>query len=98
MLLMPLIPHLANECFEKIHKKFYWPSFNVKLLEDESCQIVIQIDGKKRGIIEMLTNSEDAVIIKKSKEIDNVDKYLKNKVIIKNIYIKNRLVNFITKK
>jgi len=98
MLLMPLIPHLANECFEKINKKFYWPSYNVKLLEDESCQIVIQIDGKKRGIIEMLTNSEDAVIIKKSKEIDNVDKYLKNKVIIKNIYIKNRLVNFITKK
>ena len=38
-------------------------------------------------------------IIKKSKEIDNVLKYIENTVnIIKNIYIKNKLVNFITKK
>ena len=95
---MPLIPHLANECFEKMNKEFYWPTYNIKLLEDESCQIVIQVDGKKRGIIEMLINSEEKIVIKKSKEIDNVDKHLKNKVVIKNIYIKNRLVNFITKK
>ena len=37
-------------------------------------------------------------IIKKSKEIDNVQKYIADATIIKNIYIKNKLVNFITKK
>ena len=37
-------------------------------------------------------------ILKKSKEIDNVIKYLENTTIIKNIYLKNKLVNFITKK
>jgi len=98
MLLMPLTPHLAQECCEKINKKFYWPKHDPKLLKEESCTIVIQVDGKKRGILEMPTNSKEVVIIKKSKEIDNVSKHINNTSIIKNIYIKNKLVNFITKK
>ena len=98
MLLMPLIPHLAHECCEKINKKFYWPKYNSKLLKEDNCTIVIQVDGKKRGILEMPINSKGVIIINKSKEIDNVSKYIGNTSIIKNIYIKNKLVNFITKK
>ena len=98
MLLIPLTPHLAHECCEKINKNFYWPKYNPKLLKEENCTIVIQIDGRKRGVLEMPINSEESLVIKKSKEIDNVSKYLENSVIIKNIYIKNKLVNFITKK
>ena len=98
MLLMPLTPHLAHECCEKINKKFYWPKYNSKLLKEDNCTIVIQVDGKKRGILEMPINSKEVIIINKSKEIDNVSKYIGNTSIIKNIYIKNKLVNFITKK
>jgi len=98
MLLMPLTPHLAHECCEKIKKESYWPEYENKLLENESCTIVIQVDGRKRGSIEMPLNSDEKMIIKKSKEVDNVSKYIKNTDIIKNIYIKNKLVNFITKK
>ena len=98
MLLMPLIPHLAHECCEKINKKFYWPKYNSKLLKEDNCTIVIQVDGKKRGILEMPINSKEVIIINKSKETDNVSKYIGNTSIIKNIYIKNKLVNFITKK
>jgi leucyl-tRNA synthetase len=98
MLLMPLIPHLAHECCEKINKKFYWPKYNSKLLKEDNCTIVIQVDGKKRGILEMPINSKEVIIINKSKEIDNVSKYIGNTSILKNIYIKNKLVNFITKK
>ena len=98
MLLMPLVPHLAHECCEKLNKKFYWPKYNLKLLKKESCKIVVQVDGRKRSILEIPMNSEEKKIIKKSKEIDNVLKYLENTVIVKNIYIKNKLINFITKK
>ena len=70
----------------------------INYLKDESCTIVIQVDGKKRGILEMPTNSKEIIIIKKSKEIANVSKYIKNTTIIKNIYITNKLLNFITKK
>jgi len=98
MLLLPLTPHLAHECSEKISKKFYWPKYDLKLLKEENCTIVIQVDGRKRGILEMPINSKEVIIVKKSKEIDNVSKYISNASIIKNIYIKNKLVNLITKK
>jgi len=98
MLLMPLVPHLAHECCEKINKEFYWPKYDVKLLKDDNCTIVVQVDGRKRGILEMPINSKEIIIIKKSKEIENVSKHVGNTEIIKNIYIKNKLVNFITKK
>ena len=98
MLLIPLAPHLAYECCEKIKKKAYWPKYDSKLLQEKNCQIVIQVDGRKRGILEMPSNSEEKVIISKSKTIDNVAKHIENVKIIKNIYIKNKLINFITKK
>ena len=98
MLLMPLTPHLAHEFCEKLNKKFYWPKYNPKLLKDENCTIVIQVDGRKRGAVEVPINSQEPIIIKKTKEVGNVSKYLKNSTTIKNIYIKNKLVNFITKK
>ncbi len=98
MLLLPLTPHLAHECCEKLSKKFYWPKYDLKLLEEKNSKIVIQVNGKKRGIIEMPTDSKEQIVIKKSKEIDNVVKHIGNTEIIKNIYIKNKLVNFITKK
>ena len=98
MLLIPLVPHLAHECCEKINKKFYWPKYDPKLLKEKNCIIVVQVDGRKRGLLEMPINSKEIVVIKKSKEIDNVSKHVENTSIMKNIYIKNKLVNFITKK
>ena len=98
MLLMPLVPHLAHEFCEKNNKKFYWPEYENKLLKEENCIIVIQVDGRKRGILEVSMNEKEVAIIKKTKEIDNVSKHIGNSTIIKNIYIKNKLVNFITKK
>jgi len=98
MLLVPLVPHLAYECIEKINKDLYWPKFDSKLLQDENCTIVVQVNGRKRGILQMPMNSEEKSIINKSKEIDNVLKHIENTDIIKCIYIKNKLLNFITKK
>ena len=98
MLLMPLAPHLAHECCEKLNKKFYWPQYNHKLLKEENCKIVIQVNGRKRGVLEIPVNSKEQTIVKKSKEIDNVLKYLENTEVMKNIYIKNKLINFIIKK
>ena len=98
MLLMPLVPHLAHECLKKVNKKNYWPKYDAKLLKEENCKIVIQVDGRKRGILEMPIDSNEMTVINKSKDIDNVSKFIRNAVIIKNIYIKNKLVNFITKK
>ena len=98
MLLIPLTPHLAHECCEKVNKKFYWPKYDPKMLKEENCTIVIQVDCRKRGFLEIPVNSIEKSIVIKSKEIENVAKHLENSSIIKNVYIKNKLINFITKK
>ena len=46
----------------------------------------------------MPINTEEEDVIKKSKTLENVLKHIENSTIIRNIYIKNKLVNFITKK
>ena len=46
----------------------------------------------------MPINSKEKTIMEKAKEIDNVSKHLVNTEIIKNIYIKNKLINIIIKK
>ena len=98
MLLLPLVPHLANECLEKTNKKFYWPQYDSKLLQEKDCKIVVQVNGKKRVILEMPINSKESTIIEKSKKVDNVLKHLEGLTIVKSIYIKNKLINFIIKK
>ena len=98
MLLIPLTPHFAHECCEILNKKFYWPKYDPTLLKEDSCKIVIQINGRKRGIFETKLNEEKNLVISKAKKIDNVSKYLEDSKIIKDIYIKNKLINFITKK
>ena len=98
MLLMPLTPHLAHECNQKAKAKLHWPKYDSKLLKDEKCTIVIQVDGRKRGVLEIPANLKEEMVIKRSKDVDNVSKHINNTNIVKNIYIKNKLVNFITKK
>ena len=95
---MPIIRHFAYECLENPKKNLVWPEYNSKLLKDENCTIVVQVDGRKRGSFIMPTNSEENIIITKAKAIDNVSKYINEKKIIKKIYIKNKLINFITQK
>ena len=46
----------------------------------------------------MPVNTDENLVIKNAKKIDNVSKYIGKSTIIKNIYLKNKLVNFITKK
>ena len=62
----------------KINKKFYWPKYDPKLFKEENCTIVIQVNGRKRGNIRNANQFKERIIIKKSKEIDNVSKYIEN--------------------
>ena len=93
----PILPHLANEGLEllKINTNLAWPSYEEKYLIEQVIPIVIQINGKKRGLIEVerdvLENNLLNIILKNK----NLNKYLENKEIKKKIFIKNKLLNII---
>jgi len=98
MILMPIVPHLAHEMSEKTGIDPYWPKYDSQLLEEKNCIIVVQVDGRKRGSFNISINSKENIVLEKAKKIENVSKYIEKNKIIKNIYIKNKLINFITKK
>ena len=97
--LSPVIPHFASECISEIQKKdgVSWPIANKKILGSKTHKIVIQINGKKRGILssdKIMDEYQLIDVIKLDKEYIN---YFKDKTIIKTIYDKDRLINLILK-
>jgi leucyl-tRNA synthetase len=96
--MMPILPHLSNECFESIKKKndeINWPKYDEKQIKEESSIIVIQINGKKRGLINAKMDLVEEDLMKLVNKDQNITKYLYNKEIKKKIYIKNKLMNII---
>jgi len=93
----PIIPHLSNECLKNIENndKISWPSYDEKQIKEDYSLIVIQINGKKRGLITTDSNSSETEIMKLVYEDQKIAKYLVNNKIKKQIYIKNKLINII---
>ena len=65
------------------------------VLETEKINIVIQINGKKRGLINTKLDLEELDLFKLVKKDQNIYKYISDKEIKKKIYIKNKLMNII---
>ncbi len=93
----PVIPHIVNECLEanKFDIARTWPSVNKNFLEDETVSIVVQIGGKKKGIIQTKKDVEEKTIMDLISKEDRINKNLKNKKINKVFFVKNRLINIL---
>ena len=94
-------PYIANECWEKITGKQditlqEWPKIDGYFLHKENFDIVIQINGKKRAIINATNNESEENILSKSLAIKNIQVILDKKIIAKKIFIKNKLLNIVT--
>ena len=95
-------PHLAEELSLMIDNdesifKSKWPVYNQAKIKEENYEMIVQINGKIRGKMEMDINSSKEVMEEKALELDNVKKHLENKKIIKTIIIEKKLVNIVVK-
>ena len=97
ILMSPVIPHFANECLTMIENKnnINWPQCNENLIQEDEINIVVQINGKKRGLIKSKINVSEDELFDKIISENNINKYLKDKKIRKKIFIPNRLINVI---
>ena len=93
----PVVPHFSNECLEMLNVKanIEWPSFNEKYLEETEINLVVQINGKKRGLIKTKKDISEHNVLKKIQEDDKLNKFIIDKKIKKQIYIKNKIINII---
>ena len=101
IIISAFIPYIANECWEKITGKRdinlqEWPRIDDSLLRKDNYDIVIQVNGKKRAIINATNNESEENILSKSLAIKNIQVILDKKIIEKKIFIKNKLLNIVT--
>jgi leucyl-tRNA synthetase len=93
----PAIPHFTAQCIEELDlsESVKWPKIDKNLLEEAKIDYVIQINGKKRAILnESRDIDQDSLMVKiKSNKLS--EKYLKDKSINKIIFVKNRLINLL---
>ena len=93
----PVIPHLANECLEDLHinEKIIWPRAEKKYLENQEVNYVIQINGKKRGLIITDKDLSEKLLLDIVKKDTSLNRHLNEKKIKKIIFVKNRLMNIL---
>ena len=102
LLLSPIAPHISEEINEA--NKFgaplcesAWPTYDETKIQDETYEMIVQVNGKVRGKIAVATTTSEEEMQKLAMEIDNVKKYLEGKEIVKVITIPKKLVNIVVK-
>jgi len=95
--MMPVIPHFSNECIELLKNKseIKWPEIDKQLLIEENINFVVQINGKKRGLVKANRNISEEDIISLIKKNAEINKYIKNQEFKKKIFVPNKLINII---
>jgi leucyl-tRNA synthetase len=100
MLLSLFAPHICEELWERMGHRTYlirtpWPSYDPQLAKEEKATIVVQVNGKLRGRLEVERDQSQREVEERALGLDRIQKYTGGKKIKKIIYIKNKLVNIV---
>ena len=100
LMLAPITPHLCQHLWWQLHpsesivdKK--WPEAEKNLLEDDTLNIAIQINGKLRSEIEINKNTSEEEVKSTALLDDKVKKYLEDKEVRKIIYVPGKILNIV---
>ena len=103
LLVNPFAPHITEEMWstlgygEMIAKDGTWPEYDEAKCVDDTVEIAVQINGKIRAKIEVATDASNDEAIAAAKADEKIAEELNGKNIIKEIYVKGRLVNIVAK-
>ena len=101
-LLNPLCPHVTEELWKVLgHNNTIayekWPTYDDSKIVDETYEMVVQVNSKVRGKINVSTDTSDEEMKKLAKEIDNVKTFMEGKEVVKEIVVPKKLVNIVVK-
>ncbi len=102
ILLAPFTPHIAEELWKMAGNstsvfKAGWPVFDTKYLDTDEIEVVLQVNGKIRGHINVPRNKSQSELEALARTSDGVKAHTDGKQIVKVIVVPNRLVNVVVK-
>lgn len=105
LLLAPIAPHITEELWERsgryaksgsIHTQA-WPSYDEAALVRDTIIMAVQVNGKRRGEIEVSTDADKDSILTAAKTEQNASRYIGGKDIVREIVVPGRLVNIVVR-
>ncbi len=102
LLVSPFAPHISEELWSILgHESTLanepWPEYDPELLKTDSINVVVQVNGKKRGTITVPADADKAGILRNAREEANVARFLEGKQVLKEIYVPGKLVSLVVK-
>ena len=99
-LINPIIPHVTEELWSMLGENYTiayekWPTYDESKIKDDSYEMVVQVNGKVRGKIEISSNTSGEEMVDIALGIPNVNANIQGKEIIKVIVIPKKLVNIV---
>jgi leucyl-tRNA synthetase len=98
-LIQPYAPHLAEELWERLGRRRLWeqpwPQADPALLERETFELVVQVNGRVRDRVEVPVGLSDLELIARAKELPRVRAHVDGKEIRKEIVVPGKLVNLV---
>jgi leucyl-tRNA synthetase len=98
-LIQPYAPHIAEELWERLGRDRLWeqpwPQADPRLLERETFELVVQVNGRVRDRVEVDAGLSDEELVERAKELPKVRAHLDGKEIRKTIVVPGRLVNLV---
>jgi len=100
LMLSPIMPHVAQELWGHLGNEGEvmdesWPELDEDALEQSKIQMMIQLNGKLRGKIDVDVDADDATVEALALENENVKRFLEDATVRKVIVVKGRLVNIV---
>ncbi|MDL2212260.1 leucine--tRNA ligase [Erysipelotrichaceae bacterium OttesenSCG-928-M19] len=97
-----LCPHLGNELWQLLGNETElayhpWPQYDESKIVHDEITIVVQVNGKVRAKIQTTLNIDEADFKALAYTNENVKNHLENKEIIKEVFVKNKLLNVVVK-
>jgi leucyl-tRNA synthetase len=98
-LIQPYAPHIAEELWERLgHERLWstpWPQADPAMLERETFELVVQVNGRVRGRVEVPVDLPEDELVARAKELPRVRLYLNGKELRKTVVVPGRLVNLV---
>jgi leucyl-tRNA synthetase len=101
VMIAPFAPHLAEELYQRlgyndgVFESAAWPSYDPAKLVEERLEIVVQVQGKVRGQVEVAADADEETVTQAALGNDNVSRFLKDKTVRKTIYVPGKLINLV---